>query len=323
MDALTASVQQLALMKAPVQRVETSASRAASVVWHMLRLDLLDPGLSGNKLFKLLPFLQLASDQQKQTVLSFGGMHSNHLHALAVAGQRFGFATVGVVRGYPQQPETPTLRDLRAMGMQIHFADKQQYAQRYDLAFQQSLSRRYNNALVINEGGNDEPGIEGAAMMAQVLANSLQTMPDVLILAAGTGASFQGLLRSPLLPEKTQLMAVAALNNIPELERRTHGAGHRYYTIADGYQCGGFARINAELALFIHQFEKEQDIPLEPVYTGKMCLAIEHMMASGNIKPGSHIVSLHTGGLQGRRYLQEKMQNQTTQCHDRKRVKYA
>jgi 1-aminocyclopropane-1-carboxylate deaminase len=77
----------------------------------ILRLDQIDPLISGNKWFKLVEHLKAADRAGAQGVISLGGAHSNHLHALAAAGKRLGFETVGLLRGHPQQ--TPTVSDCR------------------------------------------------------------------------------------------------------------------------------------------------------------------------------------------------------------------
>jgi 1-aminocyclopropane-1-carboxylate deaminase/D-cysteine desulfhydrase-like pyridoxal-dependent ACC family enzyme len=82
-------------------------------------LDLIDPLISGNKWFKLRHHLLEARQAGSPGLISLGGNHSNHLHALAAAGKRFGFATAGLLRGHEQ--DTPTVRDLRALGMQLHW----------------------------------------------------------------------------------------------------------------------------------------------------------------------------------------------------------
>ena len=65
------------------------------VHWSVARFDKLDNGLSGNKAFKLLPQLIRAHRSGVKTLLSFGGWHSNHLHALAHGGVQFGFGAGG------------------------------------------------------------------------------------------------------------------------------------------------------------------------------------------------------------------------------------
>jgi len=60
------------------------------------RLDRIDPLISGNKWFKLTEHLRQAEQAGARGIISLGGAYSNHLHALAAAGERVGFATVGL-----------------------------------------------------------------------------------------------------------------------------------------------------------------------------------------------------------------------------------
>lgn len=57
----------------------------------VLRLDRIDPLISGNKWFKLTQHLADAQQAGADGIISLGGAHSNHLHALAAAGKRFDF----------------------------------------------------------------------------------------------------------------------------------------------------------------------------------------------------------------------------------------
>ena len=50
---------------------------------------------------------------------------------------------------------------------------------------------------------------------------------------------------------------------------------------------------------FIVNFHRDNKIILEPVYTGQMMFGLFDMMEKDEIKKGSTIVCLHTGGLQG------------------------
>ena len=108
--------------RAPLQPLPLDWAQAAGVELAVLRLDLLDPLISGNKWFKLSQHLAAAQACDAAGVISLGGAHSNHLHALAAAGKRFAFNTVGLLRGHPQQ--TPTISDLQAFGMQLIIAEQ-------------------------------------------------------------------------------------------------------------------------------------------------------------------------------------------------------
>jgi 1-aminocyclopropane-1-carboxylate deaminase len=79
---------------APLHLLSLDWAEAAAIELAVLRLDLIDPLISGNKWFKLSSYLALAAESGAAGLISLGGAHSNHLHALAAAGQRWAFPVV-------------------------------------------------------------------------------------------------------------------------------------------------------------------------------------------------------------------------------------
>ncbi len=65
-----------------------------------------------------------------------------------------------------------------------------------------------------------------------------------------------------------------------------------------------------QLINFINNFYKQYQIPLDPVYTGKMLFAIFDMIKNKKWRWGKNILAIHTGGIQGvvgmNRQLQKK-----------------
>jgi 1-aminocyclopropane-1-carboxylate deaminase len=50
---------------------------------------------------------------------------------------------------------------------------------------------------------------------------------------------------------------------------------------------------------FINQFKNKNNIPIDPVYTGKMMYGIFDLIEKGYFPNGTKILAIHTGGLQG------------------------
>jgi len=71
------------------------------------------------------------------------------------------------------------------------------------------------------------------------------------------------------------------------------------WQLITNYHLGGYARFNTELIHFINNFKSTFGIPLDPVYTGKMMYAIFDLIKNEFFQPGTKILALHTGGLQG------------------------
>jgi 1-aminocyclopropane-1-carboxylate deaminase len=71
------------------------------------------------------------------------------------------------------------------------------------------------------------------------------------------------------------------------------------YELLTEYHYGGYAKVTPELIRLIHDFQTQHNLPLDPVYTGKLMAAIVNETRDENIKRGTTILALHSGGLQG------------------------
>jgi len=298
--------------QAPLQALKLDWLTRAGVDVAVLRLDLIDPLLSGNKWFKLKPYLHSAKAAGRAGLISLGGSHSNHLHAVAAAGARFGFATVGLLRGEPC--DTPTVRDLQAFGMHLHWLGYGGYRARHRADFWESWRERYPELHPVPEGGGGLPGAQGCIELVEMARRQLAGLGwsdyHAWLLAAGTGTTLAGLE----LGEAGQRPVYGALA-VPD----DHGVARRLaetfaaagvadtgYPLLDASR-GGFARVDAELAAFLHASEVGSSMTFEPLYTAKALLALRSQVEAGCFAPGSRVIFVHTGGLQGRRALQGEL----------------
>jgi 1-aminocyclopropane-1-carboxylate deaminase len=139
------------LPQAPLEPLQLDWLCAAGIEVAILRLDQIDPLISGNKWFKLIEHLNAADRAGAEGIISLGGAHSNHLHALAAAGKRVGFKTVGLLRGHPQ--ETATVKDLQAFGMHLHWLGYAGYRARHEADFWLPWREQYPMLHAVPEGG--------------------------------------------------------------------------------------------------------------------------------------------------------------------------
>lgn len=282
----------------------------------MLRLDRIDTLISGNKWFKLSDHLKQAVTVGAQGVISLGGAHSNHLHALAAAGKRFGFPTVGLLRGHAQQ--TPTVLDLQAFGMQLHWLGYTGYRARHAADFWQPWQARYPELYPIVEGGGRLAGALGCARLREMVDSQLGQMDwddyHGWWLAAGTGTTVAGLLLAEAGAHPVYgAMAVPDDHGIAENIMAVLGeaAGSQEKAASElpaacvllDASRGGFARTDPALLDFIASSEVQGGVLLEPLYTGKALLALHDEVLAGRFEPGTRLVFVHTGGLQGRRAM--------------------
>ena len=295
-----------AMPRAPLQPLDFHWLRAAGVEAAVLRLDLIDPLISGNKWYKLKQYLLMARQSGAQGLISLGGAHSNHLHALAAAGRRFGFQTVGLLRGHPQR--TPTLDDLQAFGMQLHWLGYAGYRARHLADFWLPWQKRYPQCVAIPEGGCGLLGAQGCAGLPELVREQLPGLGwsdyDGWWLAAGTGTTVAGLVLAEAGRHRVfGAMAVPADHGVAEqVEAMLEGSGRGAadYSLLEASR-GGFARVDEQLLAFMQACEAEAGLPLEPLYTAKALLALSVAVRAGQFVPGTRLVFVHTGGLQGRR----------------------
>ena len=294
----------------PLQLLRSPLYDRFEVEVSTLRLDQIHPQISGNKWFKLRPALDQAVSL-KRPLLSFGGAWSNHIHALAWAGHQAGVETVGVIRGEPASASNAMLTDARRWGMQLEFVDRQTYRLRECHRFQQQLSRAHRNALVVPEGGSTAAAVHSVAHIWQlpVLRNR---RVDLLLTAVGSGGTLAGLVAGK--PACTQVLGVPVLRAGDELKRKvvtlleTAGYGAiSGWGMLDGAHRGGYARLDAELAAMMRRVEYVHALPLDPIYTAKLLMAFHRLLLTGQVMPGSRVVLVHTGGLQGVRGQAQKL----------------
>ncbi len=256
---------------------------------HVLRLDQLDPVLSGNKVFKLLGHLDAWEASGRRGLLSFGGAWSNHLHALAALASDRNIPVTGFVRAYAHQPLTATLEDCQQWGMNLRFCDRVTYAQRYDSGWHQALAEEYD-AWVIPEGGEGPEGEQGWSCLQPILAAYREVW-----LAAGTGTTARGI--AAMMPADSQLVVVNCVADRGALARRWSANPLPVrVTLLDTYHGGGFARADTGLMDLIRRYD-QLGLPLDPVYTAKLMAAFEGESPDSTVPR----LLIHTGGLQGRR----------------------
>ena len=283
--------------ESPIQPIFHPLLEAHNLQLFIKRDDLIHPEISGNKWRKLKFNLQIMQQQGKSELLTFGGAFSNHIHASAIAGKLFGFKTHGIIRGPLLDEANPTLNDAKRFGMTLHPVNRLTYRQRHDPHYLDELQKQFPNAYILPEGGTNLAAIKGCMELAQSLPAS-----DYIICPTGSGGTLAGLIEGT--SSQTTLLGIAVLKHadylIEEIKQLSNKAKeqHNWQLLCD-YHDSGYGKFSDELWRFCQTFTQQYDIPLEPIYSGKMMYAIWQLIEQGYFASGSVITAIHTGGLQG------------------------
>jgi 1-aminocyclopropane-1-carboxylate deaminase/D-cysteine desulfhydrase-like pyridoxal-dependent ACC family enzyme len=269
----------------------------------MLRLDEIHPIISGNKLFKLYYFLDEARNSSHKKIITFGGAFSNHLAATAFACKEMNIKSVGIVRGEKPFRLSHTLLFCLDQGMELQFISRGDYKKINEKEFLEGLKKQLGECILIPEGGFSIKGKEGASLITQTFDSSGFTH---ICVAVGTATTFAGIIEGS--SNQCDVTGFSVLKNMHDINKRLHSlevnSSKKYSFVAD-YHFGGYAKKTDELMSFMNSFYIENNIPLDFVYTAKMMFGVNDLVQKNYFPPGSNILCIHTGGLQGNQSLPE------------------
>ncbi|VAW49924.1 pyridoxal phosphate-dependent deaminase, putative [hydrothermal vent metagenome] len=282
-----------------------------NITVYMKREELNHPYIQGNKWHKLKFNIQEALIQHKTTLLTFGGAYSNHIAATAVAAQEAGLTSIGIIRGeeLSKKPEkwSHTLKEAAKNGMVFLFISRSEYRNKSTNNALKQLETRFPDAYIIPEGGSNSLAVKGFQPLMQQIE---EQCPDWthLFSAVGTGATLAGIVKyasvkSKHLNHPRIILGVPVLKQgdylRPQIKEWIAEPHVNSWQLLTDYHCGGYAKTPDDLLQQKATFEQAFGIPLDPIYTAKMMYAFYDQLKQNKIKPGSKVILLHTGGLQG------------------------
>ncbi len=253
------------------------------------RDDLIHPVICGNKWRKLKHHLAAFYNGNYDGIVSMGGAHSNHLHALSYTAHQLGIPCTNLIYGWNSAFQTQTILDARKWDAQCVPITRVQAAQlrNGDLNIKEL---GYGNRYWIPEGGAGEPGIRGCKDILEELPVEFDQEHTLIVCPCGTGTTISGFL------ECTRYVHIASQhrvrNALYDFEMST-----RVKWLPD-IQFGRFGKSDPLLRSFIEEFSRVTGIPLDIVYNGPLMNAFLSNIEKLHFK---QFIYIHTGGLQGNR----------------------
>ena len=282
----------------PINPLQDELFSDKNVSLSVLRLDLIDKDISGNKIFKLRYYLEEAINSNHKKVITFGGAYSNHLAATATACKINNLASIGIVPGNKPEKLSPTLIFCQYNGMHLKFISKEDYKWKHTHNFTTNLKFEFGDHTLIPEGGFGPIGVKGASEICRQYDQSAFTH---ICCAVGTGTTIAGIINAS--NNGVEIIGFSSIKSLNDFEDRmlallVNKLGKKYRLITD-YHFGGFAKRKPELIAFMNLFYCQNGIPTDFVYTGKMMFGIFDMIKYSHFPQDSNILCIHSGGLQG------------------------
>lgn len=306
----------LAHLPTPLEPVEGLLGPDTPRLW-IKRDDLTGSGLSGNKVRKLEFVVAEARAQGADTLITCGGLQSNHCRATALVGAKLGLKVHLLLREESTGEIDGNLLIDHLAGATVERVPPQEYFRSLETLLKQRQSDYQSegrSAYIIPTGASDAVGIWGYIACAQELRNDFAEngiSPKAIICATGSGGTQAGLsFGGQLVGLSSRVVGYAVCDSEEYFNRKAladiTACIERYnlldraadisLTTRDGYIGPGYARGYPALFETIKRVASNTGLLLDPVYTGKAFHGMLSDIEAGVYGQDGDIVFVHTGG---------------------------
>jgi len=301
----------------PLNRL--SESIGGPRIW-VKRDDLTGCAISGNKVRKLEFVLAQAIEKGADTIITCGGVQSNHCRATAILGAQLGLKVHLILRG--EEPEGQSSGNLfldQLAGATISHYPVAEYKKLPALfrQWEQHYSALGNTPFSIPTGASNGTGAWGYVVCAKELADDFQEhqiSPSLIACATGSGGTQAGLtLGAELFHLAAPVLGIAVCDDEAYFQNKVREDMQAWKTeyqqplditeldihINAEHIGPGYAKATPEVFDTIRSLAKMEGLILDPAYSGKAFHGLIHELKAERYNNAQDIVFIHTGGLFG------------------------
>jgi len=308
----------------PVHRLGRLSEHLGGKVDVWAKRDDCNSGLAygGNKTRKLEFLAADALAQGCDTLVSIGGVQSNHTRQVAAVAARLGLACVLVQEHWVDWPDAVYDKVGNILLSRIMGADVRLDPAGFDIGIRPSweqaladVEERGGKPYAIPAGASDHPlGGHGFARWAAEVAEQERELGlffDTVVVCSVTGSTQAGMIAGFALQEEERRVVgidgsatvEQTWGQIARIARRTAaaiGLGRELaddeIVLLDEWHAGTYGIPDAKTIEAIRLCARLEGMLTDPVYEGKSMAALVDLVRDGRIEPGSRVLYAHLGG---------------------------
>lgn len=276
----------------------------------------------GNKTRKLEYLIADAQQHGADTLVTVGGLQSNHARQTAAAAAKLGLGCELVLEDVKGTPKTDYYQNGNVLldtllGANIHRLGLEQEVEAYTSALLAKLKIQGRKPYFIPMGGSNVMGSLGYVRCAKEILQQLADDDlhiDQIVLATGSAGTQAGLLAGLIAANSDiSVLGVAVSRSKEAQEQLVEQLLRETLTfldidpnrakgkvVANGNYFGeGYGMTTPSMVTAVKRCAELEGVLLDPVYTGKAMAGFMDLCATGEIGVNSHQLFIHTGGSQG------------------------
>lgn len=276
------------------------------------RDDALTFAFGGNKVRKMQLVAADAIAAGADTLITSGGVQSNHARVTAAAAAKLGLRCILVANGpAPSKPTANALLD-RLLGAEVRYvADRTDRAPAMERAADE-LRRAGRNPYVIPIGASTPLGAAAFVQAVAEMRGQLPSPPDFIVHSTSSGGTQAGLVAGCMLDGlSTRVVGISAdesadalaaeirtiMSGLPELldlpAERFRSAD---VVVDDRFVGGGYGVPTRESQEAIELLARTEALFLDPTYTAKAMAGLIARVRAGEFSEDQTVLFWHTGG---------------------------
>ena len=276
----------------------------------------------GNKVRKLEYLAAEALATSCDTLVSIGGVQSNHTRQVTGVAAHLGLKAVTVQEGWVDWPDVVYDKVGNIQLTRIMGGDVRMDPAGFDIGIRDSWQRAIASVeeaggtpYAIPAGASDHPlGGLGFANWVRELAEQereLDVFFDTVVVCTVTGSTHAGMIAGAALEDrgrriigidasatmdKTRAQVTRIAQQTAEAIGVSRPIGDDDVELVDGFHAGIYGIPDATTLEAIRSVARLEGMLTDPVYEGKSMAGLMGMVADGRIAPGSRVLYAHLGG---------------------------